>query len=103
LRLKARIDGNQKKIVEQLRRCGYAVLHLHQIGKGCPDIMVGANNRNFLFEIKDESKPKSQKKLTEHEEKFFQTWTGQVSVIESIEDAVHIIKSTQKNEEITTN
>jgi Holliday junction resolvase len=92
MRIRARVDDNQKKIVEQLRRCGYSVYCTHAVGKGFPDIVVGAANRNYLFEIKDEKKTASQKKLTEHEEKFFQTWSGQVSIIESAEDALLIIK-----------
>jgi hypothetical protein len=96
MRRAARIDDNQKKIVEQLRRCGYSVQHLHMIGRGCPDILVGANNRNYLFEIKDEGKTASKKKLTPDEEKFFQSWNGQVQIIENIDDALLLIKSNIK-------
>jgi Holliday junction resolvase len=91
VRRAAKIDANQKQIVDQLRKCGFTVLHLHTLGKGAPDIAVGAFNKNYFFEIKDAEKPKSKKKLTEDEEKFHQTWNGQISIIESIEDALHII------------
>jgi Holliday junction resolvase len=93
LRRAAKIDANQKKVVEQLRRCGFSVYCTHMIGRGFPDIVVGANNRNYLFEIKDEEKTASRKKLTPDEEKFFQTWSGQVSIIENTDDALLIIKS----------
>ena len=91
MRRAAKVDANQKKIVEQLRRCGFSVAHTHTIGKGFPDIICGSQNKNFLFEIKDGGKTKSQKKLTEDEEKFFQSWNGQISIIETIEDALLII------------
>lgn len=91
MRIRARVDDNQKDIVKALRQCGYSVLCSHTLGKGAPDIIVGARGRNFLFEIKDNKKKPSQKKLTECEVDFHQSWSGQVSVIETIEDALIII------------
>jgi Holliday junction resolvase len=91
--IRARVDANQKDIVKALRQCGYSVYCTHTVGKGFPDIVVGAANRNYLFEIKDGAKTKSQKKLTEKETDFFQSWTGQVSIIENINDALLIIKN----------
>ena len=58
MRIRARVDANQKKIVSQLREIGCSVLHTHQLGKGAPDIIVGYNNLNYLVEIKDGDKPK---------------------------------------------
>ncbi len=91
MRRQARTDSNQKKIVEQLRRCGFSVAITSQLGCGFPDIVVGAKCKNFLFEIKDPEKPKSQRILT-HDEALFQTlWCGQYNVIETIDDALKII------------
>ena len=90
MRIRAKVDSNQKKIVTALRRCGFSVLHLHQLGKGAPDILVGAKGRNFLFEIKDGEKAKSQQKLTPDEEIFFNEWRGQVNLIKSF-DEVNLI------------
>ena len=86
----ARIDSNQKQIVEQLRRLGVTVLHTHQL-KNCFDILVGYEGKNYAFEIKDGSKPKSARQLTEGEQKFFDGWLGQVDKVESIEDICKII------------
>lgn len=91
MRRRAKVDDNQKDIVKQLRKLGYCVSHTHMIGEGFPDIIVGARQRNFLFEIKDGSKPKSRRKLTEDEVNFHSAWCGQIDVIESIEDAIKII------------
>ncbi len=36
-----RVDSTQAQIVKELRRLGMEVEHLHTVGKGCPDILVG--------------------------------------------------------------
>jgi hypothetical protein len=86
-----RVDDNQKRIVEQLRRLNISVQHLHTIGKGCPDLLLGIRGRNFLIELKDESKPESKKKLTPDEEDFFNEWRGQVSKCETLEEILKVI------------
>lgn len=86
----ARVDGNQKEIVQQLRAIGATVLHTHQL-KNCFDILVGWKSQNFAFEIKDGSKPKSARQLTEGEQKFFSVWRGQVDKVETFEDIMKII------------
>ncbi len=64
MRKKARVDANQKEIVQQLRKRGISVLHTPQLGKGAPDIVIGYMNSNYLLEIKDGNKSQSQQKLT---------------------------------------
>ncbi len=81
MRLKARTDYNQKLIVEQLRKLGVSVAITSMMGKGFPDLVLGYQNRNFLVELKDGAKPKSQKGLTMDEPKFFTTWKGSVCSI----------------------
>lgn len=88
MRIKSKVDANQKLMVAALRKAGYSVLHLHTLGKGAPDILVGGNGSNYLFEIKDGTKTKSQKKLTPDEIEFHDTWRGQVAIIENIEQAL---------------
>ena len=61
----AKVDANQVEIVEELRKAGCTVQHLHQVGKGCPDILVGYMHMNILMEIKDGEKPPSKKVLTD--------------------------------------
>lgn len=87
---KARVDGNQKEIVKQLRAIGATVLHTHQL-KNCFDILVGWKGHNYAFEIKDSAKPKSARHLTEGEQKFFDLWRGQVDKVESFEEIMKII------------
>lgn len=85
-RLRARVDGNQKELVKQLRAIGCSVAVTSQLGKGFPDIVVGYRGVNYLCEIKDPAKPPSNRKLTEAEDKFSVEWRGQYCIIESLED-----------------
>lgn len=96
MRLAARVDDNQTEIVKALRKAGYSVCILSAVGKGVPDLMVGANGRNVLLEIKDHRKPRSARKLTPDEAKWHEAWKGQVAVVcdvyealTAIYDAVH--------------
>ena len=89
---RARVDANQKEIVTELRKRGFSVLHTHQL-KGCFDILVGVGGRNFAFEIKDPSKPKSARKLTDGEQLFFDQWQGQVNVALTVEDVLRVVRN----------
>ncbi len=88
-----RVDVNQPEIVAALRAVpGVVVFHTHEVGKGFPDIVVSWHGRqNYLFEIKDPNKPPSKRKLTEAEQKFHDTWPGQVDVIETAEEVLLIM------------
>jgi hypothetical protein len=70
---RAKVDANQKVIVEALRAAGCFVQSLAGIGAGCPDLLVGTCNYNgqaydgqawVVMEVKDGSKPPSERKLT---------------------------------------
>lgn len=91
MRLKARVDSNQKKIVSELREIGCSILHTHQLGKGAPDIVIGYNKKNYLIEIKDGSKSLSQQKLTKDELQFQSNWKGLYYVCNSIEQIKEIL------------
>jgi hypothetical protein len=53
MRKVANVDGNQPAIVEALRKVGALVQHLHQVGGGCPDLLVGFRRRIFVLEVKN--------------------------------------------------
>lgn len=95
----ARVDANQSKIVAALRKIGATVQHLHTIGKGCPDILVGHRGQNVLMEIKDSAKPPSARKLTPDEEKWHAEWAGQVHIVSSEQEAVEFITSMKWDQE----
>ena len=86
-------DNNHKEILDQCRKIPQlTAFSTHTIGKGFPDIVVGYKGLNYLFEIKDPLKPKSARKLTQHESSFFCNWKGQVNVIHTIEDIIEILQ-----------
>jgi Holliday junction resolvase len=91
VRLKARVDSNQKKIVSELRELGCSILHTHQLGKGAPDIIVGYNGNNYLIEIKDGNKTLSQQKLTKDELHFQSNWKGAYFVCNSTKQIKEIL------------
>lgn len=86
-----KVDANQSRIVEQLRRLGVSVQHLHTIGHGCPDLLLGLRGKNYLVELKDDKKPPSQKVLTPDEQEFFNEWRGQVNKCETLDEILKVI------------
>ena len=86
-----RVDANQKEIVNGLRKCGVSVTPTHMVGDGFVDIVCGWQGRNFLFEIKDGTKPSSARALTTAESKWHIEWRGQVHVIYTADDALDVI------------
>ena len=91
-----KVDDNQGKIVEALRRCGATVQILSGVGAGCPDILAGIFKRNFLLEIKNPDQPKSAQVLTADEAIWHNEWKGQVAVVRSVEEAVAAINPNSK-------
>jgi len=94
MRRAARTDRNHAEIVKGLRRSGCTVLDLSSVGCGCPDILVGRAGHNWLFEIKDGAKPPSARKLTAPEQSFFESWRGNVQVVNSLQEAIDAINET---------
>ena len=86
-----RVDSNQPAIVKALRAVGATVVHVHEVGHGFGDILVGRNGINYLMEIKDGDKPPSKRKLTPDEQIFHQWWRGQVEIVNSPAEALLVI------------
>lgn len=94
MRYSAKVDRNQPEIVKALRKAGAAVLITSQL-KNAFDILVGYSGKLYLAEIKDGSKPPSQRKLTEGEQKckdLFNSVGVEYHIITSIDDALKMIK-----------
>lgn len=89
-----KVDRNQSEMVSALRKIGCKVQHLSDIGKGCPDILVGFMGKNWLIEIKDGTKPPSQQKLTDDQVIWHDNWRGQKAVINNINDALDLVTKT---------
>jgi len=101
MRRKARVDANQKEIVKKLRELEISVLHTHQLGKGAPDLILGYRNENFLIELKDGNKTKSQQKLTPDEVEFQSKWQGNYAVCNSLEQILTIIDYVDEGRVVT--
>lgn len=88
-----KVDVNQPRIVAELRARGCSVQHIHEVGRGCPDILVGYQGANFVFEIKN---PEYDCKLTEDEERWHREWRGQVHTVTNTGEAWKIISALKK-------
>src|ERR1700677_1842760 len=91
MRLRGRTDANQSQIVSDLRKMGCSVLILSNIGQGCPDLLVGFRGFNYLFEVKDPTKPPNARKLTEDEEEFHLGGDGRGAKVETVEDCMDVM------------
>lgn len=86
------VDASQARIVAALRRMGASVQHLHTVGNGCPDLLVGHGGRNLLLEVKDGLAIPSKRELTLLEAEWHLTWRGRpVSVVLSVDDALDVL------------
>ena len=91
---RAKVDDNQKIIVEALRRAGHFVQSLATIGSGCPDLLVGTKRGVWLLlEVKDGSKIQSKRTLTTPEIKWILAVENRapVYVVESVEQALEVV------------
>jgi Holliday junction resolvase len=92
MRKAAKIDDNQKAIVNVLRQAGASVQSLAATGKGCPDLLVGYHGINYLMEIKDGDKVLSKQKLTIDQEHWHSLWRGSVHIVKSVDEALKILQ-----------
>ena len=96
MRKYGKVDANQAQIVKYIRNAGATVQSIASVGSGCPDIIVGYRGKNWLFEIKDGSRPPSQQKLTSDEELWHEICRGQVAVVNHAMQALEIIGAVKK-------
>lgn len=87
MRRAARTDGNHADVVAALRGIGAAAWYLREP----VDLLVGFRGINLLLEIKDGTKPPSERALTAKEAEFIATWPGQRAVVLSAEEAVAVV------------
>ena len=70
MRRAARVDANQAREVDIVRRAGLDVIHTHQLGAGKPDFFVTHKDRScwHAFKLKNPKRPPSARKLTPAQE-----------------------------------
>lgn len=81
-----KVDDNQGEIVQALRDVGATVQSLASVGSGCPDLVCGFRGQNYLLEVKA---PKG--RLTVFEAAWHEEWSGAVSVVRSVDEALEAI------------
>jgi hypothetical protein len=92
-RYAARVDDNQAEIVEALRKAGATVQSLAEVGRGCPDLLIGYQNKTALIEVKDGAKSPSERKLTPAQDKWHADWRGgTLCAVDNIEAALRVLK-----------
>lgn len=90
MRRAARTDGNQEAIVSALRAAGCSVTVTSGAGNGFPDLAVGIERANILIEVKDPSKPASDRCFTPAQKKWHREWQGTAHVVETVDQALAI-------------
>ena len=91
MRRNAKVDHNQKRVVQALRSSGCSVESLAAVGKGVPDLLVGFRGQNFLVEVKDGAKPPSKRKLTPDQVTWHSEWRGQKAVVCNETEALTVV------------
>jgi hypothetical protein len=90
-----RVDRNQADVVSALRAYGCVVQHLHTVGEGVPDLLVGhPHSRKLgLLEVKDGKKPPSARELTEAQVEFWERWSGfPIGLVTDVEGALRFAR-----------
>ena len=103
-----RTDGNHKKVKAELEAAmpGASVFRLDPVvpdeasvfdaagmGKGFPDLVMGAFERNWLIELKNPEQASSRRRLTAAQVAFHENWHGDViTVCSGIEVYAHIAR-----------
>jgi hypothetical protein len=95
---RAKADDNQPEIVAALRGIGATVEHLHRVGGGCPDLLVGWRGGNHLIEVKDGAKAASDRKLTPAQVDWHDGWKGSAFVVTSVDEALAAIGAKDKGD-----
>lgn len=88
MRFRTRSDANQKDIDAALRSVGASVVSLGDVGRGCPDRLVGFNGETYLIETKNRAREKSQSVAaranmmrTPDQTKFHEQWRGRAVIV----------------------
>ena len=91
MRRASRVDANHGDIVKAAEQAFCSVLQLHQVGGGCPDLILGRKWRygpqNLLVEVKTEDG-----ELTPDQIRFHREWRGQKAIIRSVDDLLALLK-----------
>ena len=95
-RFAAKVDANQKDIVDALFKIGCSVVELSVAkGAGLVDLLVGYQQETVLLEVKN---PDGRNRIDEDQERFHAEWRGgPIFVVRSPEEAVRVVLETVRN------
>jgi hypothetical protein len=89
MRRAARVDENQKRIVEALREYGCTVHHIREP----MDLLVGTGSHWVMMEVKDGAKPPSAQRLRDSQLEALRLGGGPISVVDSVEAALRAVRA----------
>ncbi len=88
MRRAARVDANQSEIVAALRDAGASVTLLHQVGEGCPDLLIGMHGVTGLVECKVKGG-----KFTEQQITWWDEWRGgPIAQVTDVQGALRFLR-----------
>jgi len=91
-------DDNEGDIIKALEAIGCSVFRLDT---PC-DLLCGYRKRTYLLEVKNPEQPKGNRKKTKAQDKFFNTWNGQIDIVETAEQAISIVTKPRYRPRIVT-
>jgi hypothetical protein len=80
-----KVDQNQPEIVAALRQVGAAVLDIHEVGHGAPDLVVWYRGLHLL-ELKTKTG-----KLTPDEREWHTRWPGPIHIVRDYREALRAV------------
>lgn len=92
----AKVDRNQKAIVDGLRDYGCSVEEIKGRKKGTPDLLVGFMGMNLLIEVKPDVPDKRERNLKPDQVEWHFRWKGQVEVAHDLREAIVIVEHARK-------
>lgn len=84
----AKIDDNQKAVVDVFRSMGISTAITSGAGDGFTDLVIGHGGLTVLVEVKDGNKPPSAQNLTPAQEKLHASFLGAITTINSVDQAI---------------
>lgn len=85
-------DTNQADIVKTLRSLGVFVFSLHEVGRGCPDLLCSYRGKWWPAEIKNGKLGK----LTDSQKDFHEECGAPIAILTCPDDAIAWVRSLQK-------
>jgi len=87
-----RVDKNQTELVKIYRQLGCSMTDLSEVGKGCPDYLVGVAGVSCPVEFKNGKLSPSRRKLTDAQVEWHDEWQGSVWIVDTAEKVVEHVK-----------